>query len=318
MMKPPALKSGDIVRVIAPSSPFDKDGFAKGVAVLKSWGLRVKYRRDIFARHPQHDYLAGTDVRRCKEWREALFDPATKAVFCARGGYGAARLITAIAGLKPPRQPKILIGFSDATVLFHYVTKSWRWPVLYGPVVGGTMGQLSDPFTAKWLRRILFNAEPLGVTHWSSLAVIRPGVAHGVLAGGCLSLIDGSIGTPYEIDTRRKILFFEDVHEKPYQIDRMLTHLKLAGKFKDCRGVIVGHLTGSAPVSRYENTVADIFRDAHFPVLMRFPTGHQTKMFTLPLGVRVALDSRRKTVDFAQSPVAGTGKVTPPSPRARR
>lgn len=301
MIKPPVLKTGDTVQVVASSSAFDQASFLSGVEILRSFGLKVKYRADIFDELP---YLAGPDKRRFTELKQALTDKNVKAILFARGGYGAARLLPALQKLKLRVPPKIIAGFSDVTTLHLYFEKFYKWAGFYAPMIGGNMRQMHEAFTADSFCRTLMNPEPLGRLEFPETHIVRHGIAQGRLAGGCLSLVVTSLGTPYELNTDNTILFLEDVHEKPYQIDRMLMHLKMAGKFKKCRGVIFGVLNGPNPVEHYEEAIRDVFHDIKIPVIMGFPSGHIPKMMTLPLGVKTAMNTRTKTVTFLESPFA--------------
>lgn len=292
--RPKALQKNDPVYVVASSSPFSRKGFLKGIGKLKSFGLEPKYRRDIFSKKA---YLAGSDSRRFQELKAALEDKKAAAVFFARGGYGVARLVEQLSSVKP--QLKIISGFSDVTTLLLYAQKKWGWVTLYGPMVGGSLYQ--DRFTLESFQRVAFSSKPLGEIRVPALVSVRPGKAQGILVGGCLTLIAHSLGTPYQIETKDRVLFLEDVDEKPYAIDRMLTHLKLAGLFERCRGVIFGSLPGPSPLNRYRQVLREIFGDYSFPVAMNFPGGHCKKRYTLPFGVRVELDTKRKTLTYLEA-----------------
>lgn len=297
-VKPKALREGDTVRVVASSSPFEEESFLSGVAILENLGLNVKYRRDVFSKLP---YLAGTDARRFTELKEALSDKNCRAIFFARGGYGAMRLIPPLEKWRAKPAPKIIAGFSDVTPLHLYLQKRFGWTMQYAPVIGGNMRQIEDPFTLDSFRTALFRAEPLGRVRFEDMVAVKAGKAQGTLVGGCLTLVAHSLGTAHEIETAGRVLFFEDVHEKPYQVDRLLTHLKLAGKFRKCRGVIFGGLTGPNPFEHYVETVRDVLGKEGFPILMNFPAGHIRRTFTLPLGVNVRVDARAKTVEFPEA-----------------
>lgn len=302
-LKPPILKPGDTVRVIAASSPFEEDSFRRGVAVLESLKLKVRFRKNIFSKHTTLPYLAGGDVRRYQELVEALRDDETKAIFFARGGYGAARLIPFLENEKFANlNPKIIAGMSDVTALHLYFQKRFRWMMFYAPVVGGNMGQLQNTESVLSLQNHLMQNQKLGSVTLRELQVIKQGSATGPIVGGCLTLVVGSLGTPYEIKTDGRILFLEDVGEKPYQVDRLLTQLKLAGRFQKCRGVVFGSLAGSThPAEDYVKTIRDVLDDFSGPVVMRFPAGHMAHSVTLPLGVKIALDTKSKAINFLES-----------------
>lgn len=294
LKRPKVLQKNDPVHVVASSSPFSQKGFLKGIGKLKSFGLKPKYRKDIFSREA---YLAGSDERRFQELKNALADKNAKAIFFARGGYGAARLIEKLSFVKP--ELKILAGFSDVTTLLLYAQKKWGWVTFYSPMVGGSLYQ--DRLTLNSFQKTVFSRQPLGALEVPDLVSVRPGKAEGVLVGGCLTLIAHSLGTPYQIETKDRILFLEDVDEKPYEIDRMLTHLKLAGLFEKCRGVLFGSLPGPNPLNHYKRVLREIFADYSFPVVMNFPGGHCKRRYTLPFGVQVELDTRRKTLTYLEA-----------------
>lgn len=298
LKRPRALKPGDLVRVVASSSPFSKREFLAGVKTLQAIGLRVAYQGDIFARTP---YLAGSDRRRFQELAAALGDPKTRAVFFARGGYGAARLLPMLERIRPRGTPKILLGYSDITSLLTYAQRHWGWTVFYGPVVAKDLGPHSPVATRRAFQRAITTATPLGELRFPRAVVVRSGVTCAPLVGGCLTLIHAALGTPYEIDTKDKILFLEDVNEKPYQIDRMLTHLKHAGKFLRCQGVVFGSLAGPNPLQHYIATIRDVLAFTRFPILANIPAGHSKIKLTIPFGVRAKLSSRRKSLTFLEA-----------------
>lgn len=301
LKKPFILKSGDKIHVVASSSPFDKKNFLDGVKTLEEFGFQVSYRKDIFDKQP---YLAGSDARRFQELKNALADKTAAAVFFARGGYGASRLIPFLDKIKIAPAPKIIAGFSDVTALHLYFKKRLGWNGFYAPMIGGNSRQFDDHVTTESFRRTFMEPEPLGKLSFKNVVIVKKGKMQGELAGGCLTLVANSLGTPSEINTDNKILFLEDVHEKPYQIDRLLTHLKLAGKFKKCRGIVFGYLSGPNPFEHYEATVADVLKEYDFPVLMNFPTGHEQRFHTLPFGLKTEINSRDRSLAFLENALA--------------
>lgn len=303
-IKPKKLSPGDTVCVVASSSPFEKESFLEGVELLKSLGFKVKYQKSIFSKHKHHPYLAGSEKRRFQEFRKTLYDDSVKAIFFARGGYGAAHLIPFLLQERKKPMPKILAGFSDTTTLHLYAQKKWRWVVLYSPCIGGNMRQLTDQETLTAFQKVLFTDKPLEEKKYSDMVVIKKGETKARVVGGCLTLVANSLATPYEIETKNRILFLEDVHEKPYQVDRLLMHLKLAGKLKDCRAIMIGQLNGPNPIEHYEKTIADVVKDLPIPVVMNLPIGHVKKSMTLPLGVHVHLSTRHKRLSFLESALA--------------
>lgn len=291
-----ALKPGDPVRIVASSSAFEKAAFLKGVDCLKGFGLKPVYQKNIFEKQP---YLAGTDMRRFTELRTALEDDAARAIFFARGGYGAMRLLPLLQKIKKPRVPKIILGFSDVTTLLLYFQKNWRWPCFYGPVIARDLFQ--DRATTQNFRRAVFDPSPLGELKGRDLIVVRGGVATAPVVGGCLTLVAASLGTDIQINTDKKILFLEDTNERPYQVDRLLMQLKLAGIFEKCVGVVFGSLSGPNPLSHYKQAIRDVLADYGFPVVMNFPAGHCKSKFTLPLGVMAELNTARLSLTYLES-----------------
>ena len=279
-----ALSPGDTVALIAPSgaqTTEQRELPSAAVAVLSAWGLQV---RDLSA-GARHFYLAATDAQRAAALTEALTDPLIKGVFCTRGGYGAPRLLPLIRrGLVP--SPRLLCGFSDITALLQ--ASESRLPAvlpIHGPNLA-TAGFLGDDAAAmenrERLRRVVFGeAEPLEVR----LQVLNAGSARAPVTGGCLTLIAHLLGTPLEPDLRGKVLFLEDVAEKPYVIDRLLTQLRLAGKFKHLAGLVFGDMQDcSDGCHALPEVIMDTLGQVSFPVLYGMPAGHGPRNLAFRLG----------------------------------
>lgn len=296
MKKPFALKPGDTIRIVASSSPFSHEDFHKGIHLLKSWGFKTKYQKNIFSKKP---YLAGSDERRANELVAALKDPEAKAILFARGGYGATRILPYLDRYQLPAKPKIILGYSDITALHGYFNKRGGWMTFYGPVVSKDIHEKASAVTLKSLKNALTQTTKPKPFKSSQLVVLKKGKATGELIGGCLSLIVSLIGTPYDFKTDGKILFLEDINEKPYKIDRMLTQMKLAGKFKKCRGLIFS-IPGPNPKEHYIATIKDVLKDFRGPIVFNFPAGHTKVKLTVPFGIKVRLDSYRKSLEFLE------------------
>ena len=289
MRRPPPLRAGDVVRVIAPGSAFDPAAFEAGLAVLRGrLGLRPRFRDDITTRE---GYLAGGDRRRLEEWNEAVADPEARAIFCARGGYGAGRLLP-LVDLAPLRAaPKLLVGFSDVTAL-HALLNGAGLASLHGPVVT-QLGRAPEEAVAH-LEALLLGAVPArpggpggGL---DGTATIRPGRASGPLLGGCLSLLATLCGTPWLPSFRGAILFFEDVGEPPYRIDRYLTQLEQSGALDGLAGVAVGQLAGcDKGEGDAAATVRSLVGRLGVPAIEGVPAGHEDRNLALPLGPRATL-----------------------------
>lgn len=293
MILPPPVRSGDVVRVIAPSSPFDPDALARGLAVLSgTLGLRPRMRSDLAARHA---YLAGDDARRIEEWREAVADDEARAIFCARGGYGAMRLLPDVDPAPLLARPKALVGFSDVTAL-HAVLNRAGLATVHGPVVTQLGRAPAD--AVRHLGALLSRAGAPGPAREApgpgadlvAGRTLRPGRASGPLLGGSLTLLAHLQGTPFAPRLDGAILLLEDVGEKPYRIDRYLTQLWLAGALAGVAGVALGQLTGC---DDGDVLAADVVREAVLalgvPAIEGLPSGHEDANFAVPLGARATL-----------------------------
>lgn len=310
MIKPRALKAGDTVGLITPSSYiFNTWRLEEAVARLDSaLGLKSKLGRSVKARH---GYMAGTEAERLEDLHAMFRDPAVAAVFCLEGGYGTERLLDRIDYDLIRKNPKILLGYSDITGLHLAVTKKSGVVTFHGPVAAGSIPR----WTMERLKKALFAAEPIGeLTNppeedpsWPQfpLHTVAAGTARGPIAGGNLTLISTTMGTPYEIETRGKILFLEDTGEAPYRVDRMLTQLKLAGKLQEAAGIVWGTCTDCSPIfprSSYEinlslsDLVDEILGGLGVPVLAGLVFGHTRERSTIPIGVECELDAGAKKV----------------------
>lgn len=293
---PPGLAPGARVAAIAPASAFDRASFESGLALV---GARydVRYRPAIFERRR---YLAGSDDRRLGELTEALLDPAIRAVFCARGGYGATRLLARLATLAPAA-PKPLVGFSDITAL-HMWLQSRGVMSVHGPVLT-QLGLLSEA-TRQRLFHLLESPAPAPALAASDTYVA--GVAEGPLLGGTLSVVTRLLGTPYLPSLEGAILLLEDVGERPYRLDRMWTHLELAGVLGQVRGIALGSFTNCEERDA-DYSAADVLRElaqaTGLPCAAGFPVGHGAVNEPVPLGARVRLDAAARTLTFLEAAV---------------
>jgi muramoyltetrapeptide carboxypeptidase len=272
------LLPGDPIDVVAPSSPFDRAKFERGLNALRSIGLRPRHRDDLFDRH---GHLAGTDERRSEELQQAFANPDSKAVILARGGYGLLRFATALE--RPPA--KLLIGYSDATVL-HEVFARAQIPSIHGPM----LTQLGDDQAALVrLRQLLFGEQP-GAIEWSTSG--QGEAVDGVLRGGNLASLASMCGTPLQPKLDGAIVLLEDLNEPPYRLDRLLTQLLLAGSFERAKGFVVGDLTapGEDPAGRIE-TVMERLAPLGKPISFSAPFGHAGRNQPVAFGVRHRLDA---------------------------
>jgi muramoyltetrapeptide carboxypeptidase len=302
--KPCALNPGDAVAVIAPAGAFDPAALEAGMAVIGA-RYRVHFDEHIYSRHR---YLAGDDDRRLAELSTALTDPETKAVFCARGGYGSMRLLAQLAGRASTTSipPKALIGFSDITAL-HQWLQIQGLASIHGPVLTqlGRLPAQAGPNRLFSLLESASPAEPLsGTTSYVG------GTAEGPLLGGNLSVFTRLLGTPFMPPLEGAILLLEDVAEQPYRLDRMWTHLDLAGVFRRISGIVLGSFTG-CELRDASYTGTDVIRDlavaTGLPCAAGFPIGHGDINEPVPLGVRVRLEADASRLTFLEAAVTPRG-----------
>ena len=290
ILKPDALLPGDTVAVIAPASQIKRDALLAGVRALNELGYQTVCSEEVLS---EDLYFAGSVERRVGELHQAFSDPAIKAIFCARGGYGTNYLLPHLDLKLIRKNPKIFLGYSDVTTLHTYLNDCLGLVTFHGPMV------TKDFATATGVEKNSLNAAISGKTSWRisqipGLLALQQGRAEGKLYGGCLSMLVASLGTPYEIKTEDTILFLEDIATKPYQIDRMLMQLKYAGKLDEVRGVVFGEMIDciQAPEQPYtlEEVIMRVLADFDFPVAFGLRSGHVSNgNITLPIGVKTQL-----------------------------
>ncbi|HWQ27816.1 MAG TPA: LD-carboxypeptidase [Dehalococcoidia bacterium] len=279
---------------MAPSGAVQEARLERGVRVLERWGLRVRLGESIRARR---GYLAGDDDARLRDLQRMLDDPDVRAVFCARGGYGSQRLVPSLCLAALSAAPKPVVGYSDASALLAAIVGAGVVAV-HGPMVAQDMARGLSARSEDHLRRLL--ADPGYVWEAELPEIVRPGRAVGRLVGGCLSVVAALAGTPWAPDTDGAILFLEDVHERPYRIDRLLTQLRQAGMLDRLAGLVFGTMMLCPVVD--DVAPLDVIRaccaDLPCPVAFGLPAGHQgdgpgIDHLALPLGLPVAMDTAR-------------------------
>lgn len=296
---PQKLVPGDNVGVVAPAGPVDLEILKKGLACLENMGFKPILGKHVLARHR---FCAGADHDRAKDLMVMFADRKIKAIVCARGGYGVNRVIPFLDLKIIRKNPKILVGASDITLLLTYLNQKASLVTFHGPMVAGNFGRHPMPRSKKQFRRLLTGDE-LGKKLTSPQArVLMPGKAKGQVIGGCLTLLCRSLRTPWEIQTRGKILLIEDVNEPPYRIDGMLWQLKTAGKFDGIKGIVFGEMVNCTVPKGANWSMDDVLKDClagfSFPVVTNFPVGHGKEMWTVPFGVEAFLDADLKTLEF--------------------
>jgi muramoyltetrapeptide carboxypeptidase len=296
--KPEALREGDLVAVIAPGAAVDGAALSSGVRFVERAGFRVAVGA---ATRNRSGYLAGTDEERLNDLHASFADPEVKAILTARGGYGSGRLLDNVDLELIRNHPKILVGHSDITFLLDHIVQDAGVVTFHGPMVCGLDRQ---PDAGRNLLGMLTGSR--GGWHQAAAEVIQPGIAEGMLVGGCLSAVVAMIGTPRQIDTDGCLLFLEDVNEKPFRIDRMLTQMRQAGLLDNVAGVLFGDMAGCTAGPDEAVSVRDVigeaFRDAAYPVAFGLSSGHGSGTATLPFGIRARLAGER--LALLESPLA--------------
>lgn len=316
MVKPKALKKGDTVGFVTPSTYVSSpDEIATAVRTAEYFGLRVKMGANVRKRA---GYLGGSIAERAADVNAMFADAEVKAIFAVRGGYGSAQILPALDYELIARHPKIFQGYSDITAMHLAIHQKTGLVTFHGPVM---LSGFTN-YTIEHFRRALFETKPLGaVTNPAesnplrpnhTLRTVRGGKGRGPIVAGNLTLISSTMGTPYEIDTRGKIVCIEDVGEEPYSMDRMLTQLRLAGKLAAAAGIVIGECSRCTPRefrpgfdSNFSlgEVVDDILGGLRIPVLAGLTFGHTADQLTLPLGCTAMLDADKGTLTIEEAGV---------------
>jgi muramoyltetrapeptide carboxypeptidase len=285
------LAAGCRIAVVSPTSPFRRDSFDRGVAELERLGFVPVYDESVHAR--EDGYLSGSAHLRASAFMRYWQDPDVSALIAVRGGYGSVELLPLLDRERLVASPKLFIGYSDNTSILSWLTTRCGVPALHGPMLDGRLALGADGYDVRSFTALLTALVPLALEP-PDVDVVREGEAAGPLVGGTLTQIAASLGTPYAFAPPAGcILFLEDVNERPYRIDRLLTQIKLAGILDRAAGLVFGEMRGCDEPDgtvTARQVVRRLTRDTSGPVIFGFPSGHTTgPMWTLPLGVRVSL-----------------------------
>lgn len=298
--KPTALKPGARIGVLAPAGAIESASLNAGVEAIKAEGFEVELAPGIYRRE---GYLAGDAKRRAEDLIDFFRRDDIDAIFCARGGFGSIQMLPYLNG-ELRHYPKIFVGYSDITVLLNWLRQFCAMATFHAPMVAMDLAKGLNSRSREHFWEVLTGTRRGWQVRLGE--VIRLGKVTAEMMGGCLSLLVTTLGTPYEIDTRGKILFMEDIGEKTYRVERMLTHLKMAGKLDAVAGVVFGdftHCAGDGPRD-IRQVVHELFRDAGYPVVMGLAAGHGDENLTLPFGVKLSLNGDEGMLALEESPVA--------------
>jgi len=317
-IRPPALRPGDVVGIVAPASNVKRNELEAGCEALRRAGYRPFYFDSIFE---QDLYFAGSVQRRARELEHMFVSEEVRAIICARGGYGSNYLLQAVDWKKIKSHPKIFVGYSDLTALLTHLHDAFGLITFHGPMAAKDWAHENGVDLASWQGALSGTSawEP-NLSAESGATGLVDGSAEGVLYGGCLSILVASLGTPYEIHTEGTILFLEDVAAKPYQIDRMLMQLKLAGKLNDVRGIVFGEMRDCFQTANQgytlEQIVLRIVGELGVPVAFGVRSGHVTTgNITLPIGVRaeVLVEGKQVRLKILEAAVAAHAEASRPA-----
>ncbi|HEY6969774.1 MAG TPA: LD-carboxypeptidase [Candidatus Angelobacter sp.] len=289
VIKPPALRPGDKIGIVAPASNIQRELLEKGIAGLRRMGYEPVYLPGILDREL---YFAGSVERRLRELQEMLTRDDIRAILCARGGYGTNYLLERFDFDKFAKHPKIIVGYSDNTTLLTTITDRTGLVTFHGSMVTKDFASPDGVEFTSWQNAVS------GANSWElpmdGVQVLRTGEAEGMLYGGCLSLLVASLATPFEIETKGTILFIEDIAAKPYQIDRMLMQLSQSGKLDNVRGIAFGEMLDCVQPAGQDYTLQEVIMRVlagyNVPIIYGLRSGHVSRAnITIPLGVRAEL-----------------------------
>ncbi|MGI6732944.1 MAG: S66 peptidase family protein [Anaerovoracaceae bacterium] len=309
MIKPHPLKKGDPVALIAPSSPVSEDKIELSLQSIRFLGLEPIPFPSCFLKN---GYLSGMDEARAKDVNDAFLDPDIRGIFCLRGGYGATRILPLLDYASIRRNPKFFAGYSDITALHTVFNRLCEFITYHAPMPARGYESL-DSFTLESLSVAVFCGPQPGKVEnppGETLETICSGIARGEITGGNLSVMAAALGSPYEIDTRGKILFIEEVDELPYRIDRNLTALKLAGKLQAAEGIILGTFSDipeedidPSDTLSLSEIFDQVIRPLGIPTVNNLRSGHIYPQIVIPMGMTAELNATEGTVAFIEQTI---------------
>ena len=308
--KPRALRRGDVIGICCPASaPSSEDALSRGIAYLEGLGYRVELGRNI---HRKRGYLAGTDAQRAADVNELFANRKVRAIIAARGGYGSHRILPLLNYRLIKQNPKILLGYSDLTALQLALMAKTGLVTFSGPMVSSELSSGLRGKAEEWFWRCLTSTKTLPALHIGTYKQHKPKTgetASGRLIGGNLSVVSSSVGTPYFPNLPAPILLLEEIDERPYRIDRMLRQIRLAGILSGAKGIILGAFVNCKPERgkpslSLRQVFGDTFGEIGCPVIKGLHYGHVRNLLTMPLGIRVGLDTVSGRIRFLESAVS--------------
>ena len=301
MIRPKPLKKGDKIGLIGTSSPVMQDRIEASIKAMEDLGLEVVLGESC---RGCHGFLSGSDDLRANDINKMFEDKSIKGIFAIRGGYGASRLLHMLDYNMIKKNPKVFAGYSDVTALHNVLNEKCKLITFHTPMASTELYKGVDDYTMDYFKKNIFSNAPLGILknpEGQEIKTLVSGKAKGKLVGGNLSLVVSSMGTPYELDTKGKILFLEDVDEYPYRIDRMLLQLKQCGKFKDAAGIILGAWT-NCKANEGDNSLSlmevfeELIKTEKKPTIYNLACGHCMPTISIPLGSEVKINGDKSEI----------------------
>ncbi|MGW2558801.1 S66 peptidase family protein [Streptomyces sp. NPDC001514] len=297
LTRPARLRPGARIAVVAPSGPVPAERLEAGLDILRGWELEPVVMPHVLDEHPRLGHLAGEDAARARDLQVAWCDPSVSAVMCARGGYGAQRMVDLVdwAAIRAAG-PKVFVGYSDVTALHEAFAVRTGLSTLHGPM-SAAVTFLKDPRTQESLRATLFEPESVRTLGLETAGPLVPGRASGITLGGCVSLLAADLGTPHARPSARGgLLLIEDVGEEPYRLDRILTQLLRSGWLDGVAGVALGSWAECGPYEEVRALLQDRLGGLGVPVVEELGFGHSPTALTMPLGIPAVLDADEGTL----------------------
>ena len=299
ILKPPPLRRGDTIGIVAPASNIQREMLDAGIAQLRELGYEVVVGESVYE---QDLYFAGSPKSRAHDLMQMFERDDVRAIVCARGGYGSNYLLPLLDLDVIQRHPKILVGYSDLTSLLTWINDETGLVTFHGPMATKDFAHTDGVDLDSWFAAMEGSGEVrLSSAQFSGLKTLIPGDAQGTLYGGCLSILAASLGTRYEFETGGTILFLEDIGTKPYQVDRMLMQMKYAGAFEGVRGIVFGEMLDCVQPGGQQYTLEEVIvrvlGDLKVPIAYGLSSGHvRRNNITLPIGVRASLQAAADSV----------------------